>query len=113
MDKDNVQQWLSNKLKPLNKFWIGFILGVIAPIATLTITYFVNFEKYSIEEFYTFLVQFRILTKLLSLCVLPNLGIFFLFLYPDFRRAAMGTLMATFVVAIAIIVTQAFMGLLW
>lgn len=112
MDNEKVQHWLGKKFHRLNTFWLGFGLGIMVPIVTLLITYWINFEQYNLSEFYTFLIQFRILTKLLSLCVLPNLGIFFLFLYPDFRRAAMGTLTATFVVALAIVLLQAFMGLL-
>lgn len=112
MDNERVQQWLHNKLGRLNRFWLGFASGIVAPILTLLVTYYLNFEHYSPEEFYTFLLQFRILTKLLSLCVLPNLGIFFLFLYPDFRKAAMGTLTATFVLSIIIIGLQAILGLL-
>ena len=111
MDNEHIQQWLNNKLSRLNKFWLGFILGIAAPLITLIITYYVTFDNYTLEEFYKFLLQFRILTKLLSLCVLPNLGIFFLFLYPDFRRAAMGTLTATFSLAVIIILLQAILGL--
>lgn len=111
MDNESIQKWLHHKLGRLNNFWLGFGLGIVAPVITLFITYLLNFDHYSLKEFYDFLLQFRILTKLLSLCMLPNLGIFFLFLYPDFRRAAMGTLIATFASAIVIIALQAILGL--
>ncbi|MGC8802625.1 MAG: hypothetical protein ACP5PS_02465 [Bacteroidales bacterium] len=112
MDNESIQQWLNNKLGRFNRFWLGFASGIVVPLLTLLVTYHLNFEHYNLKEFYAFLLQFRILTKLLSLCVLPNLGIFFLFLYPDFRRAAMGTLTATFALAIIIIGLQAILGLL-
>jgi len=111
MDNERVQQWLNNKLGRFNKFGFGFALGVATPLITLGITYYVTFDHYTLNEFYNFMLQFRVLTKLLSLCMLPNLGIFFLFLYPDFRRAAMGTLTATFSLAVTIILLQAILGL--
>jgi hypothetical protein len=50
------------------------------------------------------------MTKLFSLCVLPNLGLFFLFLWPDFNKAAKGVVTATFLVAIVIVIIQISIG---
>lgn len=105
-----VKIWISRKLGFLNKIWIGAILGVLAPLVTLIITYLHTFDSYTVQEFINFLIRFRVLTKLLALCVLPNLGLFFLFLYPDFMRAARGVLLATFLTAIIIIIIQINIG---
>ncbi len=112
MNNEQVKQWLSNKFQRINRLWIGFVSGIIVPLLTLVITYFNTFRNYTPAEFVKFLIDFHIVTKLLSLCVLPNLGIFFLFLYPDFRRAAMGTLSATFLMALIVILIQVYLGIL-
>lgn len=106
MDNEQTRKWISTRLAYLNKFVIGFVLGLLAPIITFLITFFNVFNEYSWQEFFEFLIQFKVLTKLLSLCVLPNLGLFFLFLYPDFMKAARGVLTATFTSAFIIIIIQ-------
>ncbi len=97
-----------DKLKKLDKIKIGFIAGILAPTLTLCIVYLYTFDNYTIKEFFHFLKTMRVLTKLFSLCVLPNLAVFFLFLWPNFLKGARGTLLATFFIAVIIILIQFF-----
>jgi hypothetical protein len=95
------------KIKRLDKFWIGFTAGLIIPICTLTIVYLYRFyPSYTIKEFFDFLETMHITTKLFSLCVLPNLGLFFLFLWGDLYKGARGTLGATIITAIIVVIIQ-------
>jgi hypothetical protein len=101
---------VQRKMAKADQFWLGFIMAILVPIITLTITYFYTFTNYKVEEFFHFLLTFKVMTKLFSLCVLPNLGLFFLFLWPDFNRAAKGVVTSTFMVAVVIIIIQIGIG---
>lgn len=50
--------------------------------------------------------EMKILLKLLSLCVFPNLGFFFLFYRNKLDMAARGVIMATFVYAFVVLITK-------
>jgi hypothetical protein len=108
--ENNFKSIVQKKFLKADSFWIGFISAIIVPIITLTITYFYTFTNYNVEEFFHFLITFRVMTKLFSLCVLPNLGLFFLYLWPEFNKAAKGVVASTFLVALVIIVIQVAIG---
>jgi len=90
----------------LDKFWIGFIMAIIVPVITLSITYYHTFGNQHITEFFQFLHDRQIMSKLFSLCVLPNLAIFFLYIWGNFLKGARGVLAATIVVAIFVVFIQ-------
>lgn len=100
------------KLVKFDKLWIGILSGVLAPVITLVIVFFYTFNNYTVGQFFHFLYTMRVMTKLFSLCVIPNLAIFFLFLHFDSDKSAKGVLMATFLVAIIIVIIQIAIGAL-
>jgi len=82
-------------------------MGIILPVIIFLITYLV---KYSELEFMVYLQkiwQMKILLKLVYLCVLPNLGVFLLFLRIKYERAARGVVAATFIYAFMVMIVQA------
>jgi hypothetical protein len=82
-----------------DRMLIGWLIGTMVPLVIFLITYQV---KYSEMEFLVFLKsmwQMKIFLKLLSLCVFPNLGFFFLFYRNKYDMAARGVIMATFIYA--------------
>jgi len=84
----------------------GFCIGIILPLIIFLITYKV---KYSEVEFIVYLHriwQMKILLKILSLCVFPNLGAFLLFLRMKYERAARGVVMATFIYAFVVLIAK-------
>ncbi len=86
-----------------DRMLIGWLIGTIVPIVIFLITYQV---KYSEMEFLVFLKsmwQMKIFLKLLSLCVFPNLGFFFLFYRNKYDMAARGVIMATFIYAFVVL----------
>lgn len=92
------------KLKKYDKFWLGFTLAFAAPFITMYIVYLLKFGNYTLKEFFDFLNTMRITTKLLSLCALPNMGIFFFYIWLDFLKGARGALAATFAIAFIIVI---------
>jgi hypothetical protein len=96
-----------DKIKKFDKFWIGFVAGIVVPVCTLTTVYIQTFyPTYNLKEFFDFLYTMHITTKLFSLCVLPNLGLFFLFLWGNLYKGARGTLGATIIIALTVVIVQ-------
>ncbi len=65
--------------------------------------------KYSEMDFTIYLKniwQMKIFLKLISLCVLPNLGFFMIFYKLRYDMAARGVIMATFMYAIAVLIAK-------
>lgn len=50
--------------------------------------------------------QMKILMKLLSICVFPNLGIFFIFYRMKYDMATRGVIMATFMYAFMVLIAK-------
>jgi len=85
---------------------LGLILGILAPALTMFVVYLIWFTQYDFSELLDFLLKKRLFTKIVSLCVLPNLALFFLFLNKNFYRSGRGILMATIIFAIFVFVTK-------
>lgn len=84
-----------NKLD-LNKTWIGFIAGVIAPSLALWLYYIINYRQMNIEQFINYLKLGDTYTPLISLCVLANLAAFYPFIWKEKWNGAKGVIGATF-----------------
>jgi hypothetical protein len=84
----------------------GWLIGTFFPLIVFLIVYQ---TKYSNVEFLYFLKSMwnmKILLKLLSLCVFPNLGFFFLFYRMKYDMAARGVIMATFMYAFVVLIAK-------
>jgi len=90
----------------LNNFTLGLILGILAPIVTMLIVYFSRFSQYIFTELIDYLINTQIFTKIVSLCVIPNLILFFVFIWLNYLHSARGVLMATIIFAIFVFVTK-------
>ncbi len=91
----------------LNSQYIGIISGLAMPILTLFL-----FWQYNINRFPTIKSIFQDLQlegayiKLLSLCIIPNLLIFFIFIHYKKDISAKGVLLATMLYTFAIIILK-------
>lgn len=95
------------RLKPsLNNFWFGFIIGIIAPMFILICYYLLNYSYLNADTFLFKIFLTNILSPLLSLCVLINLGLFFIFIQTESYKPAKGIIGATFIYAIFIFVLK-------
>lgn len=84
---------------------LGLILGILAPALTILVVYLIQFSGYDFRELIDLLVSKKVFTKIISLCVIPNLALFFIFLNKNHYNSARGILMATIVFAIFVFIT--------
>src|SRR3954469_15508999 len=86
--------------KKFDNTWLGFVLGMSAPFLTLYIFYLVKFNHLTFGEFYeNILFANNILTASISLCVITNLLVFFIFIWTNRNFSARGVLFSTFIYA--------------
>jgi hypothetical protein len=90
----------------VNNIYLGIILGIIVPVITVLLAYKIRFNQYNLEEFFNLLVQRKILSSLLSLCVIPNLLVFLIFIWLNYLYSARGVLLSTFLVGFIIVVVK-------
>ncbi len=86
----------------VNNLPLGLILGIIIPLLTLI---FINAEankNLSIIEFLTKLRANSSLSALFSLCAIPNLALFFLFIWKNNYLTVKGVMMATIFMVILV-----------
>jgi hypothetical protein len=86
-----------------NSLSLGTILGLIVPIIAILLFYFGKSKTLTFIEFIDYLIYWHIYTKLLSLCVIPNLLLFFIFIWRELYYSARGVLLATFIYTFIII----------
>ena len=81
---------------------LGLILGIIIPLLTLI---FINAESNRHLDMFSFLEKLHHrgkLSGLLSLCAIPNLGLFFLFMWKNNYRSGRGVMMATVILVVIV-----------
>jgi len=89
-----------------NKFWIGLALGMILPLAIFLLVYQIGYSNTPFNEFMKFSFMIGALAKIFSLCVFPNLAIFYLFLNNEYWRATRGIITATILCTLAVVVIK-------
>jgi hypothetical protein len=94
--------WLDNLI-------VGFVCGVIAPSIGIYIFYLLNFGTSSINVFLNLAVKQNLLSPLLALCSVINLGIFFTFLHFDKLFASRGVILSTFLYGFIIVLLKFFL----
>lgn len=84
------------KSKKWNNYWLGFGLGLIVPCLFL-IGYWLYSYSFMplIPMFILYLLKGKVLAPVISLCVIPNLAIFYLFLNAEKFRSSRGAVFAT------------------
>lgn len=93
------------KDKRFDSMVVGLILGIIIPALTLIIIWAVRYQGGLIN----FLVDFQkigALSKLVSLSVIPNLLLFFIFNWLDRNHASKGVIFATFILAFVMLLLK-------
>lgn len=82
----------------------GILAGLTGPVIGILVFYFVNFRSSPILQFFEMAARQNLLSPLLSLCAVINLGIFFLFIKADRLNSARGVILSTFVYGVLIVV---------
>ena len=86
-----------------NKFWTGLALGIALPLMIFFLVFLIGYSKMPFGEFLKFAFVIRALPKILSLCAIPNLAIFYLFLNKEYWYATRGVITATLLCTLAVV----------
>jgi len=89
-----------------NKFWTGITLGIVLPLAVFLLVYFLGYSKTPFGEFLEYAIMIQALPKILCLCVIPNLAIFYFFLNKEFWYATRGVIAATLLCTLVVVVIK-------
>lgn len=89
-----------------NNVWTGLISGLLLPLLTFLILFLVLKENNTLISFFKRAIDLNVVTKFLSISVIPNLLLFFLFIRKDFLLSARGVLAATLLDAFLILLLQ-------
>jgi hypothetical protein len=83
----------------------GLIPGIILPLITLLVIWFVRYEG-GLKEFLYSFQRLAMLSKVVSLSAVPNLLLFFIFIWTQRIYSARGVIFATLVVAAIMLVLK-------
>lgn len=89
-----------------NKPIIGFIGGLLLPILTFVGIYLALYNGKSFVDFIEITWLQGNMSRVLSLSMLPNLGLFFAFIWTNKLKSAQGVLGTTIILAFAIIILR-------
>jgi hypothetical protein len=84
------------KKSKFDQIYIGLIIGLLIPIITVFTVFLFSQHGKTFLEFIHEYNERQILTKLVSLCALPDLGIFYLLLNKQWYKAGKGVIAAVF-----------------
>jgi hypothetical protein len=86
---------------------IGVITGIVAPMLAMFIFYLYEQDQFeTFRMFYKFLISQDVLTNVISLCAIPNLLFFYIYLRRNYYYSARGVILATFIIAFAVFVMK-------
>ncbi len=85
--------------------WWGLIPGIVLPLTTLIIIWLIKFDG-GFLQFLKEFQQFGLLSKVVSLAAIPNLLLFFLFIWTDRTFSSRGVIFATLVLAFLMLVLK-------
>jgi hypothetical protein len=89
-----------------DKLLYGIISGLLLPFITGLIVFLFSSENLTFLEYLVKLFLADIMTHAISLCVFPNILIFFLYMRFDMLRAARGVLGMTIIWAVIVFIVK-------
>lgn len=93
---------MKKKKTEFDRLYLGIVLGLLVPIITFYIYYQLKFGEIPFFEYLASLHHYRLLFKILSLCVLTDLPVFYILLQWKKLKTARGVVMACFFFAFAV-----------
>jgi hypothetical protein len=90
----------------LNKMVVGLILGLLVPVIALYIYNLVAFDQFTFGEFLRAMISRKKISAVISLGVIPNLLVFFSFIWLNYLYSARGVIAATLVFGALVVVTK-------
>ncbi len=89
-----------------NTVHIGLLLGIISPLIGFLVIYLVAFRGMSFSEYVQLLIYNGKLSSIISLSVIPNLLLFFIFIWLNYLYSARGVLASTLLFALVVVITK-------
>ena len=87
----------------LNSQKTGLIAGIVLPLISFVLFYLFRYREIPFFEFIRHIHSREILSPLLSLNILPNLILFYLFIRKDYLFSARGVVLATLLFAVIVL----------
>jgi len=97
---------IRRKRNRFDQISIGWIIGMFVPLVIFFVFYQLKYSDIGFFAYVKSIWQMKILMKLLSICVFPNLGFFLVFYRLKYDMAARGVILATFMYAFAVLITK-------
>lgn len=91
-----------------DNIFLGFLLGLLGPTIGIIGFYLVNYNASSLSDFIDLSVKQKLLSPLLSLSCVINLGLFYLFIQYDKYPTGRGIILATFLYGLVIVLFKFF-----
>lgn len=98
-----------NMIKKYNKPFIGLALGMILPLISFCIYYLfmlIKSKELGFGEFLETLYKTGSFTAVFSICILPNLLLFFLFKKLDYWYAIKGVIISVMIYTLLVVVLK-------
>jgi hypothetical protein len=86
-----------------DNLWLGFGIGLMLPLIAFILYYLSKYSSVKFASFLYTLHNYKLLFKIISLCVLVDLPIFYAFLQFKRYHSARGLVMACFIFAFAVL----------
>jgi len=80
--------------------------GMMVPLLALVIFYLISSTGKAFPEFVGFIISSKKLSSIISLSVVPDLLVFFIFIWLNYLYSARGVLAAVFVFALVVVLTK-------
>jgi hypothetical protein len=88
-----------------DKLLVGLLAGLLIPVIAFLVSWKITFDGSLREYFYQFQTINR-LSSLISLSAIPNLLLFFVFIWLDMYRGARGVIFATLILALLMVIIK-------
>jgi hypothetical protein len=84
----------------------GLIIGLAIPVIGVLIFYYSKFAAVDLGQFLQVATKHKVLSPMLSLCAILNLGTFYLFLNKNLYLTARGIILATILYGVTIVILK-------
>ena len=96
----------ARKRNTADRLLVGWVIGIVVPLVFFLAFYQMKYSEMQFMVYLRNVWDMKIFLKIISLCVFPNLGFFFLFYRKKYDMAARGVIMATFMYAFLVLVAK-------
>ncbi|BBE20023.1 hypothetical protein AQPE_4214 [Aquipluma nitroreducens] len=96
----------ARKRNTADRLLVGWVIGIVVPLLFFLVFYQMKYSEMQFMVYLRNVWDMKIFLKIISLCVFPNLGFFFLFYRNKYDMAARGVIMATFMYAFLVLIAK-------